>query len=138
MGIKCRNYISEFIHSNFLWILFFVHQSDQNHISVGNGLQKASSADVYQLQQMSSSRGSTLDYDNEGEGNKSTDRLMDIKNGRKTNASTTSSFLRSSSLQQQKGDLSSDEGSENGSNNRNKKNRKKGTNLVSQSQKGIR
>ena len=107
-------------------------------MSVGNGLQKASSADVYQLQQISSSRGSTLDYDNEGDGNKSTDRLMDIKNGRKTNASTTSSFLRSSSLQQQKGDLSSDEGSENGSNNRNKKNRKKGTNLVSQSQKGIR
>ena len=108
-------------------------------MSVGNGLQKASSADVYQLQQISSSRGSTLDYDNEGEGNKSTDRLMDIKNGRKTNASTTSSFLRSSSLQQQKSDLSSEEGSENGSNNnRNKKNRKKGTNLNSQSQRGIK
>ena len=92
-------------------------------MSVGNGLQKASSADVYQLQQISSSRGSTLDYDNEGDGNKSTDRLMDIKNGRKTNTSTTSSFLRSSSTQQ-KSDLSSEEGSENGSNSRNKRNRK--------------
>ena len=91
---------------------------------------------MYQLQQMSNSRGSnSLDYDNE-EGNKSTDRLMDIKkNGRKTNTST-SSFLRSSSVQQ-KSDLSSEEGSENGSNSRNKKNRKKGTNLQSQSQNGI-
>ena len=105
-------------------------------MSVGNGLQKASSADVYQLQQISSSRGSTLDYDNEGDGNKSTDRLMDIKNGRKTNTSTTSSFLRSSSTQQ-KSDLSSEEGSENGSNSRNKRNRKKGTNLITQSQIGI-
>ena len=84
---------------------------------------------------MSNSRGSTLDYDHE-EGNKSTDRLMDIKkNGRKTNTST-SSFLRSSSTPQ-KSDLSSEEGSENGSNSRNKKNRKKGTHLQSQSQNGI-
>ena len=53
---------------------------------MGNGLEKKenSRADVYQLQQM---RGSD-DYDNEG--NKSTDRLMDIK-ARKTN---TTSFLR--------------------------------------------
>ena len=114
----------------------FINWSDQNHVSVGNGLQKASSADVYQLQQISSSRGSTLDYDNEGDGNKSTDRLMDIKNGRKTNTSTTSSFLRTSSTQQ-KSDLSSEEGSENGSNSRNKKNRKKGTNLLTQSQIGV-
>ena len=93
---------------------------------------------MYQLQQMSNSRGSnSLDYTNNEEGNKSTDRLMDIKkNGRKTNTST-SSFLRSSSSVQQKSDLSSEEGSENGSNSRNKKNRKKGTNLQSQSQNGI-
>ena len=93
---------------------------------MGNGLEKKenSRADVYQLQQM---RGSD-DYDNEG--NKSTDRLMDIK-ARKTN---TTSFLRPP----QKSNLSSEEGSESGSDSKGKKSRKTGINPTSQSQKGIR
>jgi hypothetical protein len=100
--------------------------SDRNHVLTGNGLEKKESSrtDVYQLQQM---RGCD-EYDNEG--NKSTDRLMDIK-ARKTN---TTSFLRPP----QKSDLSSEEGSESGSDSKCMKSRKKEINPTTQSQNGIR
>ena len=93
---------------------------------MGNSLQKDSNGrtDVYQLQQM---RGSGDEYANEG--NKSTDRLMDMKEG-KTNVTT---FLRPS----QKSDLSSEEGSESGFDRKCKKNRKRGTILVSKYQKSV-
>ena len=108
-----------------MFLLLFI-RSEHSHFLMRNGVQKDSSrTDVYQLQQR---KETNEDYNNEG--NKSTDRLMDIKE-KKTNAT---SFLRPT----QKSDLSSEEGSENGSDTKSKKNRKKGISLTYQSQKRMR
>ena len=104
------------------------------HIFIGNGIQEDnSSSQTDQNFQMQQIGGRSNHYETNDGKNKSTDRLMDI-NTRKTNTSSTSTFLRPS---QQKCDLSSEEGSESGADIKRIKNRKKGTSASTQLHKNI-